>query len=429
MSNSQEGFFPEGPESSQDVVNTAFELLNNVDIQPTTFYSSTSIPLVPSSRPIIAPRSRITGSSSQPPSHTSTNSFFQQTNSRRSREESAGNQEPELPVAKRSRTQPPTPTGIHPPLQSRPHKSIPLPPTNAYIFKKHLFERHIIPEDNSNMRVTCTQPNCDYDQVYARKIEGTGNFTRHYAAKHPEIPYSEKTERAQKGTDSKALKGFFTPRETKQSFESRDDKFKTLLLSFFVKNNLSFRVVDQQSFKDLIEHLCELKLPSSRTLVRRLKKTFEKARSELKVELLIHVQSGGRISLTLDCWGARNLKDFMAITAHWINEKWEHKSCILDVIYMEDPVHSGVYMCDLLAKVTEEFGITSSIFTITRDNASPNNVMLDEFEAIVADKWDAMCHEDQARFQLKFTRKNGDIRCLCHVVNIGVQAGKLYPSS
>jgi hypothetical protein len=61
---------------------------------------------------------------------------------------------------------------------------------------------------------------------------------------------------------------------------------------------------------------------------------------------------------------------------------------------MEDPVYLGVYMCDLLAKVTEEFGITSSIFTITRDNASPNNVILNEFEAIITNKWDAIYYED-----------------------------------
>jgi hypothetical protein len=139
------------------------------------------------------------------------------------------------------------------------------------------------------MRVTCTQLNCDYDQVYARKYEGTRNFTRYYTAKYPEIPYSEKIERAQKGPDSKTSKGFFIPRETKQSFESRDNKFKGLLLNFFIKNNLSFRVVDQQLFKDLIKYLYELKLLSSRTLVRRLKKSFEKACLELKVKLLIHV--------------------------------------------------------------------------------------------------------------------------------------------
>jgi hypothetical protein len=43
-------------------------------------------------------------------------------------------------------------------------------------------------------------------------------------------------------------------------------------------------------------------------------------------------------------------------------------------------------MCDILAKVIEEFSITSSIFIITRDNASLNNVMLNEFEAIITDK-------------------------------------------
>jgi len=98
------------------------------------------------------------------------------------------------------------------------------------------------------------------------------------------------------------------------------------------------------------------------------------------------VTSGGRISLTTNCWSARNYKDFIAITAHWINSKWEHKSYILEALELQDPIYSGAYMAQLLLQVTDDFGITNAIFTVTRNNASPNNVMLDGFKAEVEER-------------------------------------------
>jgi hypothetical protein len=52
----------------------------------------------------------------------------------------------------------------------------------------------------------------------------------------------------------------------------------------------------------------------------------------------------------------------------------------LDVVHLTDPIHDGEYLVEQLLSVTNDFNITEYIFTITRDNASPNNSMLDQFE-------------------------------------------------
>lgn len=46
--------------------------------------------------------------------------------------------------------------------------------------------------------------------------------------------------------------------------------------------------------------------------------------------------------------------------------------------------------------------------------------MLDEFEAIVVEQWEAIEEEDQARFYCKFNQKDGDVRCCAHIYNIAV---------
>jgi hypothetical protein len=57
---------------------------------------------------------------------------------------------------------------------------------------------------------------------------------------------------------------------------------------------------------------------------------------------------------------------------------------------------------------------------VTRDNAKPNDTMLDSLEA-VADN--PQCEKpDNVQQPWSFTRKEGDVRCIGRVINIAVQA-------
>jgi hypothetical protein len=59
------------------------------------------------------------------------------------------------------------------------------------------------------------------------------------------------------------------------------------------------------------------------------------AQNALKAELQEHIKGGGRISITTDRWSARNYKDFIAVTGHWINKDWKQRSQLLDIIHLE----------------------------------------------------------------------------------------------
>jgi hypothetical protein len=48
---------------------------------------------------------------------------------------------------------------------------------------------------------------------------------------------------------------------------------------------------------------------------------------------------------------------------------------------LKESIHSGEYLIEELVDITNNFNITTVVFTITRDNASSNDVMLAEFEA------------------------------------------------
>jgi Domain of unknown function (DUF4413) len=74
----------------------------------------------------------------------------------------------------------------------------------------------------------------------------------------------------------------------------------------------------------------------------------------------------------------------------------------------------------MLVIITDSFGITHAVFSITQDNASPNDTMLSNFESEAYTQRRASPVSPQHPWS--FTRKDGDIQCLGHIINLAVQA-------
>jgi hypothetical protein len=298
--------------------------------------------------------------------------------------------------------------------------------TTAFLFAgvHPLYRREIIEEEHCSMMIYCTQLGCDYSKKISRSLQGTNNHKTHYQNKHPGIPLSEKEVEARaKLLNQKAGSEFFERPKTEQS---QDELYRTLLLEFIIKNNLSFSLVDQPETRALFTFLSpNTKQISRKVLMADLRKRYERGENVQYKDLQDHVESGGRISLTTDGWAGNNKLDYIAVTGHYITKLGEHKALLLDIIELEDAVHSGAYLATKLLAVTDRLNITCAILAITRDNASPNDTMLDDFEAEVEERYEAMEPEKQAFFCCRYNRIDGDVRCCAHIYNIAVQAGKL----
>ena len=118
----------------------------------------------------------------------------------------------------------------------------------------------------------------------------------------------------------------------------------------------------------------------------------------------------------MDAWPARNYQDYAAVTAHWINANWQHNSKVLDVAHLSEPIHTGEYLAEKLLEVTDSYGVTKAIFTVTRDNTSVNTVMLKKLKSVAAEG------EECSQQQWPFTVREGDVRCMAHIINLAVQA-------
>jgi hypothetical protein len=124
------------------------------------------------------------------------------------------------------------------------------------------------------MQIRYTQPGCTSfkPKVINRSLSGTNNYKVHYQNYHPSIPLSAKEEKELKlamrlkGTPAKA---FF---EKPVANQTHNEVFRTLLLEFIIKNDLSFSLVDQPETKALFDFLnLNIKQVSRRTLMGDLK--------------------------------------------------------------------------------------------------------------------------------------------------------------
>jgi len=234
----------------------------------------------------------------------------------------------------------------------------PIKPTSSFMFKdpnpKYL--REVVPGQPQKMRVTCTQPNCDWKpKIVDRFISSTSNYTSHYISKHKDIPTSEK--QLQAIVAAGRIPGQYFEKKPKTNTEQHADyqaMFRKLQLDFILQNNLSFRTIDQPTYIALFSHLNpSVTLYSSRSLVRDLKKEFDKAHEGKKIQLGEHIAGGGRIALTTDAWSARNYHDYIAVTGHYQDKNNVHISLLLDIVRLSNPIHSGVYLAEVLCEVTD----------------------------------------------------------------------------
>jgi hypothetical protein len=80
-----------------------------------------------------------------------------------------------------------------------------------------------------------------------------------------------------------------------------------------------------------------------------------------------------------------------AVIGHWQTKLGEHSLVLLDILSnLLIPYMMVGPFAKTLLEVTNRLGIICTVMSVTRDNASPNDMVLEEFEAVVATQWGQM---------------------------------------
>ena len=225
---------------------------------------------------------------------------------------------------------------------------------------------------------------------------GTSTIMRHFESKHNSIYLQLR----QRQLDA----GQFRPYGRQD--QAIVDDINDSLLTLVVARQEPFSLVDSLYFKAFCKTLnsCYI-LPTRQTMVKRVLSEYNEWRGRLRTYL---ATQPGKFSFTTDIWSACNQQSYLGVTVHWIDAGWKLHSLFLDILPLQD-AHTAEHIARQLFEALEHFAIGDRALCVTTDNATNMVKMGQILHTKVAQRFDNphIMH----------------LRCIAHVLNLGVKDG------
>jgi hypothetical protein len=143
-------------------------------------------------------------------------------------------------------------------------------------------------------------------------------------------------------------------------------QFEDELLTMLLEDMQPMAIVERTGFTTFVKRLLPyLRLPSRRTLGRRINDLYDVEKKYLIDELKL-VQY---VSVTIDLWSSHK-RGFMGITLHYVKvDTLRLVSHALGCRRLKNS-HTGDHVAEMMAKIFNEYGITSKITCCVTDNAA-----------------------------------------------------------
>ncbi len=107
----------------------------------------------------------------------------------------------------------------------------------------------------------------------------------------------------------------------------------------------------------------------------------------------------GLVSFTTDLWTDLNMRPFMAITCHWIENKVVDGRAMLhlcsDLIDFHHVPgrHTGEHLAEVFVYILDRLQLTSRIGWITCDNTMNNDTLMEHLEQLISTRYPDMPFE------------------------------------
>ncbi|KAJ5300082.1 hypothetical protein PENANT_c146G01845 [Penicillium antarcticum] len=193
------------------------------------------------------------------------------------------------------------------------------------------------------------------------------------------------------------------PRQS-TSTEFSQTTLQKKILKFITTTRLPFRTVEHPEFKELLQYTrlatSELNIPSARSLRRLLDNEVQ----EQQQSVLSKLPPGSSLSIALDCWTSLFGQAFMAITGYFLDQDWNYCEVLLGFEHIQGS-HTGTQLSETVIRIFQEHGITDRVLSITTDNASNNNTMVQGVQEMV---------QSQALHNTSVLR----VPCIVHVIQL-----------
>jgi len=178
-----------------------------------------------------------------------------------------------------------------------------------------------------------------------------------------------KKTKAHQAQNQPSISSFFQATYSQQ-FASYDATQKTLtkaLLKSIACDQLPLSIVESQTFRNLLltaepRYVFPTRTTFRNSLIPTATQQMEKA-IQCKLTHLSHVY------LTIDLWTNRNMKSFLGITIHFIDEEWKLSSYVLAADSFPGR-HTAENIAEAYDNVVEKFKLTTKVTKVVSDNAS-----------------------------------------------------------
>ena len=163
-----------------------------------------------------------------------------------------------------------------------------------------------------------------------------------------------------------------------------EHRFKSHLIEWVLRNRISFRQVETQPFRQMVEALRSKAanvLPSSANtlrkwcLIRFLASCTEVSHSLQTAKSKIHISS--------DLWSSPNGHAFLGIVAHWWDLHDALKSALIALPKLLG-VHSGENIAFTTVEVLKQYEIQNNVGYFMFDNASNNDTAVEHINELLA---------------------------------------------
>lgn len=91
------------------------------------------------------------------------------------------------------------------------------------------------------------------------------------------------------------------------------------------------------------------------------------------------------LSIALDCWTSPFGQAFMAITGYFLDRDWNYCEVLLGFEHIQGS-HTGTQLSETVIRILQEHSIADRVLSITTDNASNNNTMMEGVQEMVQSK-------------------------------------------
>ncbi|XP_016650498.1 PREDICTED: zinc finger BED domain-containing protein RICESLEEPER 2-like [Prunus mume] len=160
----------------------------------------------------------------------------------------------------------------------------------------------------------------------------------------------------------------FDNKGTVVAHSNSTERSRIACVKMIILDELPFRHVEGVGFR-LFMRECQPRFdpPSRRTIARDVWDLFQE--EKVKIKSVLNLNSK-RVSLTTDTWTSLQNVNYMALTAHFIDDSWKLHKKIINFYQITN--HRGEAIGRLVEDCLHDWGI-DKVFTITLDNATAND--------------------------------------------------------